>query len=280
MPLHLVLLVLAIVAVWLPPLHWGRITVFAWHGLLLLALVAGVANQGLTPLACVWIAILFVLAQGACRSTHRLWSAALAVLTGLMTLALALHLLPGFNNPSYMLGDAGVGAAKRLSFDKGVAGLILLGTVAPRTQTLAELRALVRPVLLAIVGTVVLVLSAALALGIARMEPKWPLNTHLWLLSNLFLTCVAEEAFFRGLLQERIHRAMARATGVWVPAIVSAVLFGLVHAGGGVGFVIVATLAGLGYALAYAVTRRMEAPILVHFSLNAVVFLGFTSRLG
>ena len=38
----------------------------------------------------------------------------------------------------------------------------------------------------------------------------------------------------------------------------------------------VSEYAGLGYALAYQSTQRIEAPVLVHFALNAVHFIAFT----
>ncbi|MBB5608953.1 MULTISPECIES: type II CAAX prenyl endopeptidase Rce1 family protein [unclassified Janthinobacterium] len=45
---------------------------------------------------------------------------------------------------------------------------------------------------------------AALAIGFVKPDVKLPDITLQFLLVNLLLTCVAEEAFFRGLLQGRI----------------------------------------------------------------------------
>ncbi len=41
-------------------------------------------------------------------------------------------------------------------------------------------------------------------------------------------------------------------------------------------YVVVATLSGLGYSIAYAATRRIEAAVLTHFGVNAIHFFGFT----
>jgi membrane protease YdiL (CAAX protease family) len=57
---------------------------------------------------------------------------------------------------------------------------------------------------------------------------------------------------------------------------VSTVLFGLAHARGGPGLVVLAALAGLGYAAAYLRSGRIEGAILTHFALNAVHFVAFT----
>ncbi|BBB58300.1 hypothetical protein UNDKW_0027 [Undibacterium sp. KW1] len=66
---------------------------------------------------------------------------------------------------------------------------------------------------------------------------------------NLFLTCVAEEAFFRGLMQEAIYRLGNKPAYGYLAIAVSAILFGgLAHLGGGTQYAALATVAGLGYA--------------------------------
>jgi membrane protease YdiL (CAAX protease family) len=103
----------------------------------------------------------------------------------------------------------------------------------------------------------------ALALHFARIDVKWPEATPLFLVVNLFLTVIAEEAFFRGFIQERFTVALSAYRWHKVAAItVSALLFGVAH-----------VVAGLGYAIAYQRTRRIESAIAAHFLLNAVHFL-------
>ena len=55
-----------------------------------------------------------------------------------------------------------------------------------------------------------------------------------------------------------------------VALLVSAVAFGISHIGGGIAYVALATLAGIGYGAAYHFTQRVEASILVHFTVNLV----------
>ena len=69
---------------------------------------------------------------------------------------------------------------------------------------------------------------------------------------------------------------MPARSATWLAVAVSTVLFGLAHAAGGLGYVFLAGIAGLGYSAVYSVTRRIEAPILVHFLLNATHFIAFT----
>jgi uncharacterized protein len=81
---------------------------------------------------------------------------------------------------------------------------------------------------------------------------------------------VAEEAFFRGLLQHRLPGPRPLAVAA------SALLFGLVHLPAGVAYAALATVLGFGCALVYERTRRIETAIAVHFAVNAVHFTGFT----
>jgi uncharacterized protein len=54
------------------------------------------------------------------------------------------------------------------------------------------------------------------------------------------------------------------------------VLFGLAHIAGGIVYVGLATIAGIGYSIVYLRTRRIESAIVTHFAVNAVHFFGFT----
>jgi hypothetical protein len=128
-----------------------------------------------------------------------------------------------------------------------------------------------------LVATLVVVLGAGTALGYVRPDVKWTPLTPWFLALNLLFTCVTEEAFFRGFVLGGLARGMARwRYGTFVAVVVSTVLFGLAHARGGPALVVLAALAGLGYAAAYLRSGRIEGAILTHFALNAVHFVAFT----
>jgi uncharacterized protein len=125
--------------------------------------------------------------------------------------------------------------------------------------------------------TVIAVLGTASAIGYVHWDPKWPPQAWTFLTLNLLFTCVAEEAFFRGVIQEQLTRALERRPRlVWFPVAVSTLVFALAHASGGLPLVALAALAGLGYSVVYSITRRIEAAILVHFAVNAIHFVGFS----
>ncbi|MCX8955020.1 CPBP family intramembrane metalloprotease, partial [Ruegeria sp. NA] len=91
-------------------------------------------------------------------------------------------------------------------------------------------------------------------------------------LSILFLTCLTEEAFFRGYLQSAITLRL-EATGGLVAA---SLLFGLAHIGGGPALVVFASLLGLGCGLGYFATGRLWVPVAMHFGFNLTHLLLFT----
>ncbi|MFX1678391.1 CPBP family intramembrane metalloprotease [Mitsuaria sp. CC2] len=288
MPLSHLLLCLSIAAALLPVrAPWP------WLSLLIMAVTAGLVHGQLTIAAMVPVAALAALAWMAIEARHRpRREAVLMLLMLVIGFALALHLLPGFLNPTYLAttSDAKPPTLKYLNFDKGVAGMLMLAVLASQQRRRSEgvlsapsedLPGLPpgRPA-----WALWAVLAATLALpwlvavigGLGRPTLRWPDNAGLFLAANLFLTCVAEEAAFRGVIQGLLARRLGtdlRTMNGWLPVLLAAVLFGLAHAAGGTAYVALAMLAGLGYGLAYTLSGRIEVAILLHFALNALVFL-------
>lgn len=256
-----------------------------WIAALALAVVAGQVTGALTGLAALWIALLAALAwfYRAMRDRNR---GPLQLVAGVLlftfALALGLLLLPGFPRtqlvePVLLSPDAapyGIG----LGFPKVVAGILILGLVTTgRATSFGELAAVLRRAAPVFLMTVAAVLACALALRYVRFDPKWTTLFLIWAPINLFFTCLAEEAFFRGFVQHELARAIRHPTlAIAVPVAVSALMFGLSHFGGGWKYVLAGTVAGAGYAWAYHRTQRIEAAMAVHFGVNAVHFLLFT----
>lgn len=277
-----VLLGLAIASLWLPPVTFGRRTVPVWPLCFAASLAAGAASGVLAPAAWLGIAVFGGLAWGAAHATDRRWRGALTVLAALAMLALAVHAVPGFRNPKLLdqvRFSAGAPAVTQyLNFDKGVAGLFALAALVPLLRRGAEVPAIAMKVVGVLAVTAVGVFGVAWGLGHVAFDPKLPPQGASFLAVNLLFTCVAEEAFFRGLLQARLAVALAARPrlAVVLPVGVSALLFGAVHLPGGLALGALATLGGLGYATAYAWTGRIEAAIAVHFGINAIHVLAFT----
>lgn len=267
------LLALAIGAAWLrPPL---------WPLLFVVALACGLVGGVLEPAAIAALALLAASAYG-CAQAPRAWQRLLlGLLAGVLSLALAMHKLPGFHNPILIdrvqLSAAAAPFTQYANFDKGAVGLILLAVLCRRVASWAELRDVLRRTAPVMALTLLAALGGALAAGVVGVDFKLPPQTLTFIAVNLLFTVVAEEAFFRGLLQARLAAALARYRwGAWLAMAMSALLFGIAHLGGGLLYGILAIIAALGYGWAYQRTQRIEAAILVHIALNAVHFIAFT----
>lgn len=119
-----------------------------------------------------------------------------------------------------------------------------------------------------------LLMLANSLLKVVAFDPKLPQITLIWILRMLLSVCLAEEAFFRGHLQEKLTLALRQyKQGAWIAWGVVSLLFGLVHWPGGMPMILMATLAGLAYGFAYLKTGRLEAAVLVHFFVNLIHFL-------
>jgi hypothetical protein len=274
----------AIAAVWLPGLRLSPAFTLppAWP--LAAAALASAWLTGLADARGLAAAVaLFALAAGS-RAVLKPWPRRLLAGAALaLAFALGLHLMPGFSPVVFLEGVQISPGAAPLRFsanvDAGLAALVIALCFCRRCDTWADAGAVLRRAAPVALGTAALVLGLAWLMGVVRPDLKWPGFAAAWLLKMLLWTCVLEEGFFRGVIQERLaawrpiaSRPALRA----LPVLAAAALFGAAHLPGGAGYAALAALAGLGYGWAYARTRRLEAAIAAHFALNAAHFIGFT----
>lgn len=205
------------------------------------------------------------------RSGHGLF-----ILTGL---ALACHLLPGFDNAN-VIDSARFSAdaapfSMALNLDKPLIGFwILLACpwLLPNIPWRRSLR--VAGVLLAVTSAACL--GAALIAGVIDWAPKWPQPGLLWLFNNLLLVSVTEELFFRAYLQGQLEAAFRHRKSAATLAVgISAALFGLAHFSAGWEMMLLAAVAGVGYGVAYRM-GGLGAAVLCHGGLNLLHFAAFT----
>lgn len=255
-----------------------------------LAVIAGYVAGVLQGLAIVWIAAFAGVCFGYDRARRlpartfkrrlALGSSALGILV--LALLLGMHLLPGFHNflvlDKVLLSSGAVPYTLYLNFDKTLVGIFILGVChQPLLRRAGQWAEAVRRAAPIVPIHVALVAAGAAAIGYLTWQPKWVPIFALWAPVNLFFVCLSEEAVFRGFIQRELSTALrGRRAGNTVAIVVSAGLFGLAHFGGGVSYVVLATAAGLGYAIVYQRTRSIEMSMLAHFALNTAHFLLFT----
>lgn len=277
------LIISGILSAWRQPVLGRAIVPAALAmSLLGLAVVVGILGGYVTLVGAGVLAAFVAVAFAATRPDAR--PAAKIILTSvtaLIALLLAAHFLPGFNNlrilDNVKLSTDAKPYTLYANFDKAAVGLVLLAFFCKRSTTWVDFNHALRKALPLVVLTVGGVLGTALVLGIVKPDFKIPDSIVSFIVINLFFTCVAEEAFFRGLLQEKLSVILSsKQYGEKCAIACSALLFGLVHLGGGLAYMALATIAGLGYACIYSATKRIEAPIVAHFLFNLVHFVGFT----
>lgn len=237
-------------------------------------------------LACLTVVIAGCLAQTVAQTSRGLLYRRLGWgLLTLFTFSAALHWWPGINNPllvnAQQLTPDAIPFTLYANFDKGWAGYCLLlalwPTQATPTSQQSLLQAYWRGFWPAWPLSVALAMVCAIGLGLITFAPKWPDFALQFIFCNLLLTCVAEEAFFRGLLQRPLfqqftQRGWSEQRAAWCAIGMVSLLFGLAHLAGGWAYALVATIASVGYGWAYQRSGRIEVAIVAHFGLNLLHF--------
>ncbi|WP_322027604.1 CPBP family intramembrane glutamic endopeptidase [Burkholderia sp. BCC1977] len=260
---------------------------FAWqrplHGLSIALAALGYAGAlafgKLEPIVLAPLALLVAAAWGVAPGRPLAVRIVAHVVFATLAIALSLHLIPGFHNPRVIeptrfTPDA-VPFTMYLNFDKPLVGLWLLWALPWIAPDVPPARAL-RTGAAAAVATAAACLAGALAFGMVGWAPKWPASGWMWLVNNVLLVTLAEEALFRGYVQGGLTRMLGRfGWGPWAALAIGAVLFGAAHAAGGWPWIVLGTVAGIGYGLAW---RRcgLLASALAHAGLNAIHFGLFT----
>lgn len=104
-------------------------------------------------------------------------------------------------------------------------------------------------------------------------QPKWPAAALVFIFCNLAITVLAEEAFFRLLLQRQLEKLFPQRCGAtWLALGISAAVFALAHAPPSHPAFALFLFAGGCYALVYTLTRRFSAALLTHWSVNVLHF--------
>ena len=266
----------AVLLIWTP--FKGTI---GWGTSFLAALVFGVLSSHVG-----WMGVGVIACLGAClyltyQKTLPCW---IRFLSGsaffLLGSGIWFHKIPGFWNLKLIdgvyLSPEALPYTMYLNFDKVSLGLMVLAGT-PFLVQKKEWGRLFKETFLKAFFVIVSLAGLSYALGFVKLDIKVPECLWIWALTNLLFVCVAEEAFFRGFVQKNLfvlfENTRFRSFGAIV---IAAFFFGLFHSYGGIQYMILSAIAGIGYGWIYQTTGRLEASILTHFSLNLMHFLCFT----
>jgi len=245
----------------------------------LITLVVGFVFGVVDIIGVAAVSALFALSYGANKLSNKIIRGTFTTLVIVGCVALAAHLLPGFNN-LLVLDDVqksinSIGFTMYLNFDKPMilfALLLLYPSILEQNKVTTEKPLIGAKKIAFVILAISVIFVLAFILKLIKPEPSIPSWWWLFALNNLLLTCVAEEVFFRGYIQQKVTKIFSPIIGICV----ASVLFGVAHFAGGVGYVIVATLAGILYGLVYNSTGKVSYAILIHFVVNLLHLFFFT----
>lgn len=246
--------------------------------LVLLAIALGLAvfDQTLLPPGMIALTVIGVVAlYCGIKKTSHAFSLPGEIILVASAVALMLHLIPGFNNlvivANERVGPQSAPFTFYYNIDKALIPFLLLACLPTLLKRPARPPANSLWWLILLMSMPLLLLLATLAGGL-RVEPHLPAWLGSFMLANLFFVCLAEEALFRGYIQQRLSQLLGEKRAL----LIAALLFGFAHFSGGLLLVLFATLAGLIYGLAWLWSGRVWVAALVHFSFNILHLLLFT----
>jgi membrane protease YdiL (CAAX protease family) len=233
-----------------------------------LLLVFGLVN--FTGFVSALLAALYFFTIGSQGIDKNRW---LWILTICVSIALTINLLPGMGSFSLspFSDSTNIGTQFHFNVGKSLLAILLVSFIA-ETFSLKYSKWL-WPALLAPCVLIVI----ALLFGVP-FSPK-PIEAILtFSLANLFITCIAEEIFFRKLIQDGIERLVPQTINPGViSVVVTSLLFCLAHLFSGLTnassiFIFLFIASSVTYSLVYYYSRRIELSIACHFMLNLAHF--------
>ncbi len=190
------------------------------------------------------------------------------LIVSIVSLSLALHLIPGFHQFlvfEEVISNNNLLFSLYLKLDKAIVGILLFIYLAPD-----RILQLSKPWTLIAILSPLLIIIFALAIGFP-LDIKYGSYLLWFAFINLLVTCLAEEIFFRKLIQEgaiallpktrmgtilsiiAVSYIFSMAHGIFTPSSPTALLY---------------MMASLLYAWIYQKTRSVELSIMAHFSMN------------
>ncbi|MBC8947844.1 MULTISPECIES: CPBP family intramembrane glutamic endopeptidase [Xenorhabdus] len=246
----------------------------------LFAIIVGISTNVLTYPAIITLTVITLLGMAYiyCQKNskkHFVPKIVIELLLLIGGILLFVHYIPGFHNLKYLdkvqAGPLSAPFSMYFNFDKALLPFILifcmptLFTRKPLANAPAHGWAL-------LIAAIPALLWLATVLGGLSVELHLPNWFPAFVIANLFFVSLAEEALFRGYIQQKLSQWM----NPYLALVITSLLFGAAHFAGGGLLVIFATLAGLIYGLTWLWSGRLWVAVAFHFSLNLMHLLFFT----
>lgn len=200
----------------------------------------------------------------------------LEVLIVCFVIALLLHFIPGFHNPKILdkvlVSENSAPYSMYFNLDKALIPFFLLAAL-PTLFVNKSIRFNKNIFIwFSIILLPILLLLFATSLGLLQLEyhvPEWFFS---FVLANIFFVSLAEEALFRGYLQQRLANKIGQISSLLIVSLI----FGSLHYQGGLNLILFATLAGIIYGLAWMLSGKLWISVFIHFMTNCLHLIFFT----
>jgi membrane protease YdiL (CAAX protease family) len=199
------------------------------------------------------------------------------IILAVLSLLFAVHKIPGFHNElifsNASFGDSELPFQLYANLDKALAAIAILIAFNKYINWKVS-----RSELKLISLSILVFFSFGWLLG-AGLDLKFGELTFVFFFFNLFVTCLAEEAFFRLLIQDKLAKYLPSMYSAYLAVFFTALIFMLAHFHTGVGAekrLILIFLAGLLYGAIYLRSKSLGSAIVMHFAINIIHFSFFT----
>lgn len=191
------------------------------------------------------------------------------------------RLVPGLDNfyvGNMTLKEGSIPLTLWWNIDKPLLSILILGLVPFSKLTLQKWRTVTVQSFPIITLCALCLIPLALLSQMIRWSPGLPAMAGQLLIRNLIFVVIAEEIFYRFFLQNALYDLARhfKLSPWWALAAITLLFAVCGHASGGPLYAAFAGIAGFFYGYAYHTTKRIEAAIIVHFSINVLHMLLFT----
>ncbi|PHM29920.1 CPBP family intramembrane glutamic endopeptidase [Xenorhabdus budapestensis] len=244
----------------------------------LLAIVVGISTHVLAYPAIISLLMISVLGVTHIyfnTKKHAIGKNITELLLVIVSILLFIHYIPGFHNLKYLnkvqVGPLSAPFSMYFNFDKALIPFILLCCMPSLFRRNPVVNAPTHGWAL-LITTIPALLGLATVLGGLSVELHLPNWFPVFVAANIFFVSLAEEALFRGYIQQKLSQWMSP----YFALIITSLLFGVAHLAGGALLMAFATLAGLIYGIAWMWSGRLWVAVGFHFTLNVLHLLFYT----
>ena len=201
----------------------------------------------------------------------------------LLSFGLILHIVPGSNLlhivKGITLSKESPAFDLSLSMNETMVGLLPLAFSIPLIRNRFQCQFVWKKTVLITVCLLLIFFVAGCFWHLFTYKPKVPFFSLSFLFSNLFLSVIPQEAFFRGFLQRQFSLFFSKNSYKIISVLFSSIIFILIQIithDMNIAFLSISFIAALLLGLLYFITESIESVILAHFTLNIVHFFFFT----